>query len=192
MLFRSSRLLAHLSITSPILCCHSYGVPIGLEWAARHPVTGLILIAGGTHNLDPWWERPLMTLMDLGLRHLFPLPAMQRWAQTLISAQRTPSMVDCFAENPIPTDGHSYKALKIFWDYDRFARGEQEHLWTIPALVITGGQDPTFNFSMGEKLLSHFRNSRHLHVPQAGHLVMAEYPAVVNAAITDWRAELIP
>lgn len=187
-----TRLLDHLSISSPILCCHSYGVPIGLEWAARHTVSGLVLIAGGTHNLDPWWERPLMTLMALGWRHLFRLPAMQRWAQTLISSHHTPLMDRYFADNPIPTDRHSYKALQIFWNYDCFARGDQNHLWDIPALVITGGQDPTFSFSMGERLLSHFRHSTHVHVPEAGHLVMAECPDEVNAAITAWRGELTP
>lgn len=46
-----TRLLRHFHIQSPILCCHSYGVPIGLEWARRHQVSALVAIAGGTHNL---------------------------------------------------------------------------------------------------------------------------------------------
>ena len=48
-----SRLLQQLQIHNPVLCCHSYGVPIGLEWARTHPVQGLVLIGGGTHDLDP-------------------------------------------------------------------------------------------------------------------------------------------
>jgi pimeloyl-ACP methyl ester carboxylesterase len=185
-----SRLLDQLAIRSPILCCHSYGVPIGLEWAARNAASGLILIAGGSHDLDPWWERPLMTLMALGMRQLFHQPAMQRWAQPWISAHRGPLIDRYFAENPIPTDHHSYKALEIFWNYDLFSRGEKDNLWSIPALTITGGHDPTFHFCMGEKLCSHFQHSRHLHFPGAGHIVMAEYPEAVNAAIAEWRAEI--
>lgn len=185
-----TRLLARLAISAPILCCHSYGVPIGLEWAARNPSRGLVLIAGGTHDLDPWWEMPLMRLMALGLRHVFHLPALQRWAQPLISAHRTPLIDRYFSENPIPTDQHSYKALEIFWDYDLFSRGEKNALWTLPTLILTGGRDPTFSFAMGEKLCSHFQRSRHLHFPDAGHILMAEYPKEVNAAIAAWRDEI--
>jgi pimeloyl-ACP methyl ester carboxylesterase len=184
------RLLDQLAISAPILCCHSYGVPIGLEWAARNPTTGLILIAGGTHNLDPWWERPVMTLMALGLRHLFRLPTPRRWAQPLISAHRTPLIDRYFADNPIPTDFHSYKALEIFWTYDLFSRQKTSDLWQIPTLVITGGRDPTFSQEMGDQLSSHFQRSKHLHFPDAGHIVMAEYPAEVNAAIATWIAEI--
>jgi pimeloyl-ACP methyl ester carboxylesterase len=185
-----SRLLNHLSIDAPILCCHSYGVPIGLEWAAKNNATGLVLIAGGTHDLDPWWEMPLMTLMALGLRILFRLPGPQRWSQPLISAHRTPLIDRYFAENPIPTDQHSYKALQIFWDYDLFSRGNKGDVWTIPALIISGGRDPTFNFAMAEKLSSHFQHSRHLHFPEAGHIIMAEYPDALNQAISEWRVEI--
>jgi pimeloyl-ACP methyl ester carboxylesterase len=185
-----TRLLTHFGITAPILCCHSYGVPIGLEWASRHPTTGLVLIAGGTHDLDPWWEQPLMTLMALGLRHGFRLSALQRWAQPLISAHRTALIDRYFADNPIPTDYHSYKALAIFWSYDLFARQKTADLWRVPTLVISGGRDPTFSRTMGEQLSSHFHRSRHLHFPEAGHIVMAEYPEDVNAAIAEWRGEL--
>jgi pimeloyl-ACP methyl ester carboxylesterase len=43
-----TRLLDRLGIQAPILCCHSYGVPIGLEWSTRNRASGLILIAGAT------------------------------------------------------------------------------------------------------------------------------------------------
>lgn len=49
-----TRLLHHFQIQRPILFAHSYGVPIALEWCQRHPVAGLVLVAGGTHDLDPW------------------------------------------------------------------------------------------------------------------------------------------
>lgn len=97
-------------------------MPIGLEWCSRHQSSGLILIAGGSRDLAPWWEILMMGLMALGLRHLFQLPSMQRWAQPMISAHRTPLIDRSFAENPIPTDRHSYKAPEIFWSYDLFSR----------------------------------------------------------------------
>lgn len=95
-------------------------MPIGLEWASRHPASGLVLIAGGSHDLDPWWEQPLMRLMAAGLRHVFHLPILPRWAQPLINSHRTPMIDRYFADNPIPTDCHSYKALEIFWSHDLF------------------------------------------------------------------------
>lgn len=189
-----TRLLDRYEIRSPVLCCHSYGVPIGLEWCTRNHASGLVLIAGGSHDLAPWWEIPAMTLMALGLRNLFHLPLLQRWVQPMISAHRTPLLDRYFAENPIPTDHHSYKALQIFWEYDLFSRARsrtsKEDLWKIPALTITGGRDPTFSQAMGEQLTSHFQRSRHLHFPGAGHIVMAEYPDEVNAAIGEWISEI--
>lgn len=149
-----TRLLNRLAIHAPILVCHSYGVPIGLEWSTRNLASGLILIAGGSQDLAPWWEIPMMVLMALGLRHLFHLPIMQRWAQPMISAHRTPLIDLYFAENPIPTDWHSYKALEIFWGYDLLSRlgsrSRRQDLWRIPTLAITGGHDPTFRRIMGE------------------------------------------
>lgn len=189
-----TRLLDRLEIHAPILCCHSYGVPIGLEWSTRNLASGLILIAGGSHDLAPWWEIPLMGVMALGLRHLFHLPIMQQWAQPLISAHRTPLIDRYFAENPIPTDWHSYKALEIFWTYDLLSRtgsrASKKDLWTIPTLTITGGRDATFSEEMGQQLASRFLQSRHLHFPEAGHIVMAEYPHEVNAAIFEWIATI--
>jgi pimeloyl-ACP methyl ester carboxylesterase len=134
----------------------------------------------------------MMGLMSLGLRHLFHLPIMQRLAQPMMSAHRTPLIDRYFEENPIPTDRHSYKALEIFWAYDLFSRpnshGGGKDLWRIPTLAITGGQDPTFSRAMGEKLASRFQHSHHLHFPGAGHIVIAEYPSEVNAAILEWIA----
>ena len=181
-----TRLLDRFGVKAPVLCCHSYGVPIGLEWAQRHPTRGLILIAGGTHDLDPWWEIPLMTAMAWGGRHLFRFDAMQRWAQALMGTQRSPVVEQFLAESPIPTDEHSYRALNIFWGYDYFARSDATSLCRIPALVISGGRDPCFSGAMGEQLASHFDRAEHLHLPEASHLLMAEDHAVVNGAMAQW------
>jgi pimeloyl-ACP methyl ester carboxylesterase len=184
-----TRLLNRYSIQSPVLCCHSYGVPIGLEWAQRHPTAALILIAGGTHELDPWWEIPLMKTMTWGGRYLFQWPIAQQLARAVSSSHRHPTVERFFAENPVPTDFHSYKALEIFWKYDFFSRTKTDHYRNIPTLVITGGRDSMFSFGMGEQLASHFNQSQHLHFPEAGHIVMAEYAEAVNVAIANWLTE---
>jgi pimeloyl-ACP methyl ester carboxylesterase len=184
-----SRLLHLFEIRNPILCCHSYGVPIGLEWAQRHPTRGLLLIGGGTHELDPWWEIPLMKLMTWGGRHLYRCPLVQTLTNRLTSNHQTPIMDQFFEESPTPVEHHPYEALEIFWGYNFFTRRKTDWHLDVPTLVVTGGQDAMFTYEMGEALADHFRMSQHLHLPNAGHLVMAEYPDMVNQAIADWIHE---
>ncbi len=84
------RLLQHFQISAPILCCHSYGVPIGLEWAQRYPVGGLVLIAGGSHNLTPWWEFPLVKLLKWSDRQSEVYGAMEIfWGYDFFSRRKT-------------------------------------------------------------------------------------------------------
>lgn len=180
-----TRLLQRFHITVPVLCCHSYGVPIGLEWARRHPVSGLVLIAGGTHNLAPWWEVPLMKFLAWGGRALYHLPGIQQFTNYLSSTHRHDVIERFFAESPIPTEPHPYKALEIFWNYNFFKHSSQINS-NIPVLVISGGNDPMFTAEMGEELADCFPKGKHLHLPNAGHLVMAEYSDVVNDAIALW------
>lgn len=178
------RLLYRFQITAPVLCCHSYGVPIGLEWARRHPVSALVLIAGGTHDLAPWWEVPLMKFLAWGGRHFYHLPCVQQLTNYLSSPHRHEVMEQFFAECPVPTEPHPYKALEIFWNYNFFRRPSQLNS-QIPVLVISGGKDSMFTYTMGEELAACFSKSKHLHLPDAGHLMMAEYPDVVNDAIAN-------
>jgi pimeloyl-ACP methyl ester carboxylesterase len=180
------RLLHRFNIESPILCCHSYGVPIGLEFAQHHAVSAIIAIAGGTHDLAPWWEIPLMKLMAGGGRFLYHLPGMQPLTNVLSTSYRHSVMERFFAENPTPTDFDAYKALEIFWDYNFFIRHPLPKNLHIPALVMTAGKDPMFTNQMGEELASHFVNGTHLHFADGGHLVMAECADLVNQAIANW------
>ncbi len=183
------RLLKRYSITSPVLCCHSYGVPIGLEWAQRHPVAGLVLVAGGTHDLAPWWEIPLIKALAWGGRHLFHWPLLQQVTKA-VSSQQDHDTIDRFlSESPVPTTAAPYEALEIFWDYNFFTRRRPQKL-DIPVLVISGGQDSMFSKEMGEALAAVFPKGVHLHLPEAGHLLIAEYPEVVNGAIKTFIAGL--
>lgn len=179
------RLLHRFHINSPILCCHSYGVPLGLEWARRHHVSALVLMAGGTHNLAPWWEVPLIKFLAWGGRYLYRLPGIQQLINSLSSSHRHEIMEQFFAECPVPSELHPYKALEIFWGYNFFRRQSQIN-YSTPVLVISGGKDPSFTYKMGEELAACFPNGEHLHLPDAGHLVMAEYQDVVNCAIAEF------
>ncbi|MEA5505155.1 alpha/beta hydrolase [Halotia wernerae UHCC 0503] len=185
------RLLHKFDIKSPVLCCHSYGVPIGLEFAQHHRVSAMIAIAGGTHDLAPWWEIPLTKLQAWGGRYLYHLPGVQILNNFISTSYRHSVMERFFAENPVPTNFDAYKALEIFWDYNFFVRHPLPQNLHIPTLVITGGKDPMFTQEMGDELASHFVNGTHLHFANAGHLVMAECAELVNQAIADWLKQQV-
>jgi pimeloyl-ACP methyl ester carboxylesterase len=178
-----TRLLRHFHIQSPILCCHSYGVPIGLEWARRHQVSALVAIAGGTHNLTPRWEIPLIKFLACGGRHFYRLPGVAHLTNALSSTHRHEAMQRFFAESPVPIELHPYKAMEIFWNYNFFQRHSSDWQPDFPVLVVSGGQDPMFTGLMGADLAAYFAHGKHLHIFEAGHLVMAEYPETINQAI---------
>lgn len=185
------RLLHRFNIHSPILCCHSYGVPIGLEFAQHNSVSGMIAIAGGTHNLAPWWEIPLMKFFAWGGRYLYYLPKVQKISNLLSTPYRHSVIEQFFVENPTPKDFESYKALEIFWGYDFFTRYPAPKNLHIPILIMTGGLDPMFTRHMGDELAQCLVNATHLHFDTAGHLVMAECSDVVNRAIENYLQQQV-
>ncbi len=177
-----TRLLHHFKIHAPILCCHSYGVPIGLEWARRHAVSALIAIGGGTHDLTPWWEVPIVKFLGAGGHRLYEWHQQQPWFQKR-SSQPVPASLDRFwQDNPLPTEAHPYEAMESFWGYDG-----RHHKLTCPLLIVTGAKDPMFPPWMGQNLAAHLGcSSSHLHylnVANSGHLVMAEAPEIINQAL---------
>lgn len=185
-----TRLIENFLIQSPVLCCHSYGVPIGLEWARRYPVRGLILVAGGTHALAPWWEIPLMKVLKWGGRYLYYLPAVQSLTDLFSSSHSGKTIKQFLLESPVPKAVSSYEALEIFWRYNLFQKFTPELGINMPVLVISGGRDSMFSREMGESLANCFDLGEHLHLPLGGHLLIAEYPEVVNAAIAKWIAKI--
>ena len=181
-----TRLLKRYHIQAPILCCHSYGVPLGLEWARRHKVSGLVLVAGGTHNLAPWWEIPLIKFLAWGGRYLYHLPGVQYLTNRLSSNHRQEALEQFFAESPVPTESEPYAALEIFWGYNFWQRQRSHRKLRVPVLVISGGNDSMFTKEMGAELAITFAHGQHLHLPEAGHLLIAEYPEIVNTAISNF------
>jgi pimeloyl-ACP methyl ester carboxylesterase len=184
------RLLQRYQIESPVVCCHSYGVPLGLEWVRRNRASGLILIAGGTHNLAPWWEIPLIKFLAWGGRYLYRLPGVQSLTNRVSSEHKHEKIEQFFAESTLPIEPHPYEALEIFWGYNFWQRNQAGLNKPIPVLVITGGQDPSFTREMGDELANSFQLGQHFgqhfHLPDAGHLLIAEYPEMVNTAIADF------
>lgn len=179
-----ARLLDYFQINRPIVCCHSYGVPIGLEWAARQPTAALVLIGGGTHDLTPWWEIPLVKGLEWGGYWLYRIPSLRRWLYSLTSQHTSDTVQQFLHENPMPQTPHPFQAMAAFWGYD----GRHAYI-RCPIWVITGEQDPVFPPSMGAKLVAHFSHygssCQHYTVPETGHLVMAEAPNAVNHLLAD-------
>ncbi|CCI04782.1 alpha/beta fold hydrolase [Microcystis aeruginosa] len=185
-----TRLLEIYGLQEPILCCHSYGVPLGLEWAIQNQVKGMILIAGGTHDLDPWWEVPMMKTMKWLGRHLFHFPLVQNISNYLSTSHNHELINRFLQESPVPKEIHAYEALEIFWGYNFFERHQSREVFQNPVLVITGGEDPTFNKNMGDNLTDYFPQGNHFHLERAGHLLIAEYADIVNQVIANWCQSL--
>ena len=183
------RLLERCGISAPLLIAHSYGVPIALEWARRQPVGGLVLAAGGTHELQPWWEQPLMRWMRYGGRQLFRSPWMQVLNRSWMSDSSEPSVDRFWRESPIPTDEEPYRSIEAFWGYNFHRRSAPVHWSNNSALILSGGRDPMFTRAMGETLADRFDQGQHLHLPDCGHLLMVEAAETVNQAIDEWMAE---
>ena len=180
-----TRLLRHFQIERPILCCHSYGVPIGLEWAKRHPTTALIAIGGGTHNLTPWWEIPLIKFFAIGGHHLYRWQVVQELLRSLMASEANERLAEFHGQNIVPADSHPYEAIEAFWGYNA-----QYSALNCPVTVITGGNDPMFPPVMGHEWLANLLynqpQSQHISVSNVGHLIMAEAPEVVDQAISEW------
>ncbi|MBW4537713.1 MAG: alpha/beta hydrolase [Myxacorys chilensis ATA2-1-KO14] len=180
-----TRLLRHFQIENPILCCHSYGVPIGLEWAKRHPTRAIIAIAGGTHDLTPWWEIPAIKFFALFWNFAERIAGhnLYRWQpHVLINSLGSAQDDEPERSHDLPTDPHPYEAIEAFWGYDG-----RHHEFACPITIITGSSDPMFPPVMGHKWLARLQhqhpNSTHITVSDVGHLIMAEAPGVVNDAI---------
>ena len=82
----------------------------------------MVLIAGGTHDLDPWWEVPLIKFLAWGGRHLYHLPGVQILTNRLTSDRYWHPKVERFLAESLPTEAHPYEALEIFWGYNFWQR----------------------------------------------------------------------
>jgi pimeloyl-ACP methyl ester carboxylesterase len=129
-----------------------------------------------------------MKFLKWGGRYLYHLPGIQTLTSYFSSPHSGKPIEQFFLESPVPTEAHPYEALEIFWGYNFFKRlsSTTNFNYQVPILVISGGQDPTFTESMAETLAHTFPNSQHFHLPEASHVLMAEFPDVINQKIAAW------
>lgn len=144
-------LLDALGVDRPIIHGHSYGTAIAIEYAKRHSIGGLVLHAGGDHDLTPAWEKPLLRLF-LALR-LYRLPTndelIRQLAYRVGFHEATPEAVveDFLHSNPMPRRRSAWETVtEAFWGYD--GRGDMDRI-DVPTLVIHGPADGVVPLEVG-------------------------------------------
>ncbi len=137
----------------PLLVCHSYGVSVGVEYAAQRQVKGLLGLGGGIFGLTPWWEKPLVYLLEKGGRHLL------------------------FKHSQLPLKPEPYRAMRGFWKYDGRAAASAI---TAPVVLLTGMNDLVFTPTMANQQAQCFQKGQAVIVPFSGHQLMKDQPKVVH------------
>lgn len=175
-------LLDELGVEKPVVHGHSYGTAIAIEYAKRYPSSGLVLHAGGDHDLTPAWERPFMRLF-LFLR-LYRLPThdavMRRLAYHVGFHEETSRVVveDFLQSNPMPERREAWETVTgAFWGYDG---REDMYRIDVPTLVIHGPADGIVPLEVGRGTASRIGNSVFCRVERTGHIAMIERPAAYN------------
>lgn len=95
-------------------------------------------------------------------------------------------------------------ALPYFWDamarsargiVNAYTLGGQHGLWRqaervlAPTLLVYGGRDQLVSYRMARRAARAFRESRLLTLPDAGHVVMMEYPEILATAFREVLAD---
>jgi len=175
-------LLDALDVDRPIIHGHSYGTAIALEYAKRHPTAGLVLHAGGDHDLTPAWEKPLLQLF-LALR-LYHLPAndalIRQLAYSVGFHEETAEAVvkDFLQSNPLPRRRSAWTTVtEAFWGYD--GRSDTEQV-DVPALVIHGPADGIVQVDAARGTARRLPDSVFCRIERTGHVAMIERPASYN------------
>lgn len=175
-------LLDTLDVEQPVLHGHSYGTAIALEYAKHHPTSGLVLHAGGDHDLTPAWEKPFLWLF-LALR-MYNLPAnkaLMRWLAHSVGAHESTQetvIEDFLQSNPMPHRRSAWTTVtEAFWGYD--GRDDICRV-TCPTLVIHGPADGIVPIDVARQTADRISDSLFCRVERTGHIAMIERPAVYN------------
>lgn len=178
-------LLNELGIDRPIVHGHSYGTALAIEYAKRHPTAGVVLHAGGDHDLTPAWETPLLRLF-LALR-LYRIPTndalVRQLAYRVGFHQQTAQAVieDFLQSNPLPHRRSAWTTVTdAFWGYD--GRTDIDHV-DMPTLVIHGPADGIVPVKVARGTASRLPESVFCRVQRTGHVAMIERPAVYNSLL---------
>jgi len=181
----SAWLSAHLKATlgtPAVVAGNSLGGAIAMRWALDHPdqAAGLVLIGTGARlrvspdifaMIERDWPACIATLVDHALGPAAPAELRERASQwhELVGAANT---------------------LRDYRACDAFDIMAEMSKLTLPTLVIVGDDDRLTPAKYARYLHEHIAGSRLEVIPDAGHLVMAERPAAVNALIADFLAKL--
>lgn len=179
------QLLDELGIDRPILHGHSYGTAIAIEYAKRHPTAGVILHAGGDHDLTPAWEKPLLRLF-LALR-LYRVPLDDALIRQLayrvgFHEDTSPAVVEDFLRsNPLPHRRSAWETVTdAFWGYD--GRPDINRI-DAPTLVIHGPADGIVPLDVARWTANRIPESVFCRIERTGHVAMIERPAAYNTLI---------
>ncbi|WP_135821955.1 alpha/beta fold hydrolase [Halostella litorea] len=175
-------LLDELGVERPILHGHSYGTAVAVEYAKRHPAAGVVLHAGGDHDLTPSWEKPLLRpFLALRLYRLAPDDALVRRLVYRVGFHgATPRAVveDFLLSNPLPDRRSAWTTVtEAFWGYD--GRADADRL-TAPALVVHGPADGIVPVDVARDTAARLPSGVFCRLERTGHVAFAERPAAYN------------
>ena len=163
-----------------ILAGHSLGGAIVMTYALRYPqeLKGIIIIGSGARlRVHPEFLAPCEEAIK---------GDGQKWHEMVEEMYRlTPPDYKRTLTEKQKTIGPAVM-LNDFLCCDKFDVMDRVHEIKLPALIICGELDAMTPVKYASYLGAEIANSKVVIVPQAGHLVLAEKPGVVNKAIEDF------
>lgn len=170
-------LVETLEVEAPVVHGHSYGSTVAIEYARRHPVSGLVVAGGGAYGLTADFERPALALTR-ALR-LYRLPVPTWFLARLVAGAchpETPLTVatDFARANPLPRRRSAYEVQTAFRGYD--GRDGLDDI-EAPTLVVHGAADQVVPPEVGRETAIGLPAGRFHRLTGAGHLPFVERPA---------------
>lgn len=169
----------------------SQGGRVALEFAARFPerVRGLVLVGAPLRGYEPAGGPEEIPLADFAaLARAGEFDALKRrWRSHPLMRVAAPSAAALLDE--IVGD---YRARDLLPAALAPAgpTPERLHAIAVPALVVTGADEPPRRARAGDAIARALPDARRLVLPDAGHLCSAEQPDAFNRALAEFAAAL--